>query len=261
MGTAKFTTSCDVATSFLTRNSVPYDLVASAAPGTAATVKIGNETVESYDVIAAGDDAKAKDAAFVKSINIALQDGGYPLVRDPAKVADQKLDALVAANPKLALDAAAIRAGDKTTVPLEQAIKDKLITAEEAAGATDITVYSVPGAWRLQDGRRSGAVNWTMVDRHPVRAGDLRDDGLRPDRRDPGRDVPDPHPLHRHVAALPHRQWLVRRPAAGHRLRLSAAKGDIYYGLWYPIVIAAMSLIIGTLFVRDTLGTDLNAKD
>jgi MFS family permease len=42
---------------------------------------------------------------------------------------------------------------------------------------------------------------------------------------------------------------------------LSAAKGDIYYGLWYPIVVAAMSLIIGTIFVRDTLGTDLHAKE
>jgi hypothetical protein len=32
---------------------------------------------------------------------------------------------------------------------------------------------------------------------------------------------------------------------------MSAAKGDIYYGLWYPIVIAAMTLVIGLLFVKD----------
>jgi hypothetical protein len=32
---------------------------------------------------------------------------------------------------------------------------------------------------------------------------------------------------------------------------MSAAKGDIYYGLWYPIVIAAMTLVIGILFVPD----------
>jgi MFS family permease len=30
-----------------------------------------------------------------------------------------------------------------------------------------------------------------------------------------------------------------------------AAAGDIYYGLWYPIVVAAMSFVIGTLFIRD----------
>ena len=30
-----------------------------------------------------------------------------------------------------------------------------------------------------------------------------------------------------------------------------AAQGDIYYGLWYPIVIAAMTLIVGMVFVRE----------
>ncbi|RUU95531.1 MFS transporter, partial [Mesorhizobium sp. M1A.F.Ca.IN.020.03.2.1] len=79
VGTAKFTTSCDIATSFLTKNSVPYDVVSTAAPGTAATVKIGNETVQSYDAVAAGDQAKAKEAAFQKAVNMSLQDGGYPL--------------------------------------------------------------------------------------------------------------------------------------------------------------------------------------
>ncbi|TIS69850.1 MAG: MHS family MFS transporter, partial [Mesorhizobium sp.] len=100
VGTAKFTTSCDIATSFLTKNSVPYDVVSTAAPGTAATVKIGNETVQSYDAVAAGDQAKAKEAAFQKAVNMSLQDGGYPLKRAAAKVPDQKLDAFVAANPE-----------------------------------------------------------------------------------------------------------------------------------------------------------------
>jgi len=31
-----------------------------------------------------------------------------------------------------------------------------------------------------------------------------------------------------------------------------AATGNIYSGLWYPIIIAAMTLVIGTLFVRET---------
>jgi hypothetical protein len=31
-----------------------------------------------------------------------------------------------------------------------------------------------------------------------------------------------------------------------------AATGDIYYGLWYPIVVAIMTLIIGTLFLKET---------
>ncbi|TIP33612.1 MAG: MHS family MFS transporter, partial [Mesorhizobium sp.] len=86
VGTAKFTTSCDIATSFLTKNSVPYDVVTTAAPGTAATVKIGNETVESYDAVAAGDQAKAKEGIFQKAVNMALKDGGYPLKRAAIKV-------------------------------------------------------------------------------------------------------------------------------------------------------------------------------
>ncbi len=39
---------------------------------------------------------------------------------------------------------------------------------------------------------------------------------------------------------------------------MSAAKGDIYYGLWYPIIIALMTLIIGLIFVRDTKDVDLH---
>ena len=31
-----------------------------------------------------------------------------------------------------------------------------------------------------------------------------------------------------------------------------AASGNIYYGLWYPIVVAVMTLVIGTLFLRET---------
>src|SRR5882724_1784279 len=30
-----------------------------------------------------------------------------------------------------------------------------------------------------------------------------------------------------------------------------AASGDIYYGLWYPIVVALISVVIGTIFLRD----------
>lgn len=36
-----------------------------------------------------------------------------------------------------------------------------------------------------------------------------------------------------------------------------AATGDIYAGLWYPIGIAVMTLVIGVVFLRDTLGVDL----
>jgi MFS family permease len=40
-----------------------------------------------------------------------------------------------------------------------------------------------------------------------------------------------------------------------------AAKGDIYYGLWYPIIFAAITFVIGTLFVRETKNNDIYAGD
>ena len=36
-----------------------------------------------------------------------------------------------------------------------------------------------------------------------------------------------------------------------------AATGDIYYGLWYPIVVAAMTVVVGTIFLRDTKDVDI----
>jgi len=36
-----------------------------------------------------------------------------------------------------------------------------------------------------------------------------------------------------------------------------AATGDIYFGLWYPIVVAIMTTIIGGLFLRDTKDIDI----
>ncbi|MEP7069124.1 MAG: MFS transporter [Usitatibacter sp.] len=36
-----------------------------------------------------------------------------------------------------------------------------------------------------------------------------------------------------------------------------AATGDIYYGLWYPIVVALMSFVIGSLFVKETRGRSI----
>ncbi|AOJ87754.1 MULTISPECIES: MFS transporter [Burkholderia] len=40
-----------------------------------------------------------------------------------------------------------------------------------------------------------------------------------------------------------------------------AAKGDIYSGLWYPIVIALATFVIGLLFVKDTKNSNIYAQD
>ncbi|ADG16608.1 General substrate transporter [Paraburkholderia atlantica] len=40
-----------------------------------------------------------------------------------------------------------------------------------------------------------------------------------------------------------------------------AARGNIYSGLWYPIIIAVITFVIGMLFVRETKDSDIYAKD
>ncbi|WP_416798566.1 MFS transporter [Ciceribacter azotifigens] len=257
-GTAKFTTSCDIATSTLTKNSVPYDVVAGPA-GSVASIKIGDATIESYDAVKAGDQAKAADGKMQKGINLALQANGYPLVRAAAKVPESKLDAFVAGNPELNLDAAALRAGEKTMVPTSQLVTDKLLTAEEAAGATEMAVYTVPNGGAFKMVADPQAVNWTgmvavltilmiyvtmvygpiaamLVEMFPTR---IRYTGMS---------------LPYHIG----NGWFGGLlPATA--FAMSAAKGDIYYGLWYPIVIAGVSFVIGMIFLRETKDTDIHA--
>jgi len=40
-----------------------------------------------------------------------------------------------------------------------------------------------------------------------------------------------------------------------------AWKGDIYFGLWYPIAIALITVVIGAIFVRETKDNDIYAAD
>jgi len=253
-GTAKFTTSCDIATSFLTRNSVPYDVVAGAA-GTPASVKIGDATIASYDAIAAGADAAAKDRAFQKQVDIALHDGGYPLVRGVAQVPDAKLDAFIAANPELNLNAEAVRAADKKMVA------DKLLTPAETAGAAEMAVYSIAGGGTFAMVADPAAVNWVVIIAvltvlviyvtmvyGPIAALLVE---LFPTRiRYSGMSLPY------HIG----NGWFGGLlPATA--FAMSAAKGDIYYGLWYPIVFAGITLVIGLLFLPETKDRDIHTME
>ena len=42
---------------------------------------------------------------------------------------------------------------------------------------------------------------------------------------------------------------------------LVAARGNIYVGLWYPIVVALLTFFIGSIFVRETKDDDIEARD
>jgi MFS family permease len=259
-GTSKFTSSCDIATAFLTKNSVPYDVVPGPV-GQPATVKVGDDTITSYDSVAAGADAAKTGAAFEKGVNLALHDAGYPLKRGAAKVADAKLDAFIAANPELTLNADAIRAGQKETLPADKLVVGKLLTADEAKSVTDMAVYTIPGAGSFAMTADPARVNWvgtiailfvlvfyvTMV-YGPIAALLVE---LFPTRiRYTGMSLPY------HIG----NGWFGGLlPATA--FAMSAAAGNIYYGLWYPIVFAAITLVIGILFLPETKNRDIHAMD
>jgi MFS family permease len=84
-GTASFTTSCDVAKSFLAVNSVNYSNVAAPA-GTVASIKIGDKVVTSFDKAKAGAEAAAKTKAFTDQATAAIRAAGYPATADKAKI-------------------------------------------------------------------------------------------------------------------------------------------------------------------------------
>jgi MFS family permease len=86
VGTAKFTTSCDIAKSFLARNSVNYENVP-ATTGDTAKVMIGDKEVASFEGKGLAKEEFAKKAGeFNKAATAAIRAAGYPEKADPAKV-------------------------------------------------------------------------------------------------------------------------------------------------------------------------------
>ncbi|OZB77285.1 MAG: MFS transporter [Thiomonas sp. 14-64-326] len=83
-GTAKFTSSCDIAKQMLAANSANYNTVSGTGP---AVIQIGDKTIT---VVGAKDlppdEFKAKEAALKKEIGAALKAAGYPAKADPAQM-------------------------------------------------------------------------------------------------------------------------------------------------------------------------------
>ena len=190
-GTAKFTSSCDIAKAQLARSSVNYSSAESAAPGTLAVVKVGETAIESYDASKlSGDDLKKAKATFEGALNAALKQAGYPLV--PA-------DNATVVKAKHFFD---IFNGQKMTIILTLTYLVILVTM----------VY--------------GPIASMLVEMFPTR---IRYSGLS---------------LPYHIG----NGWFGGlMPATA--FAISAQTGNIYSGLWYAIVIAVMTVVIGALFV------------
>ncbi|MFT3931593.1 MAG: MFS transporter [Spongiibacteraceae bacterium] len=86
VGTAQFTSSCDIAKAFLARNSVNYTNV-KAEPGSVARVEIGDARIESFEgANLSPAEFSAKLDAFNGELGTAIRAAGYPEKADPNTV-------------------------------------------------------------------------------------------------------------------------------------------------------------------------------
>jgi MFS family permease len=172
VGTAKFTSSCDIAKSALVTRSVNYQNE-TAAPGTIASVKVGEQSIA------------ANTPNFAQALGQAIAAHGYPVSADPNEI---------------------------SYVPAIILLTILVVYVT--------LVYAPIAAW--------------LVELFPTR---IRYSGLS---------------LPYHIGNGWFGGFL---PATA--FAIVAATGNIYSGLWYPIAVAAMSLVIGFIFLPETKDVDI----
>ena len=177
VGTAAFTTSCDVAKSALARRGIPYSN-RNATAGETAYVEIGASRVASFD--ATGDADGAARQGFDAALTAALTRAGYPDAADP----------------------------DAINTPMVVLILFVLVLYVTM-------VY--------------GPIAAMLVELFPTR---IRYTSLS---------------LPYHIGNGWFGGFLPTVAFA-----IVAASGNIYSGLWYPVIIAAMTFVIGMIFVPET---------
>jgi hypothetical protein len=183
VGTANFTSSCDIAKGALSKAGLNYQNEAAPA-GSTASVTVGWVTISAYDAKAA--DAKLRGAKFDSELKSNLQRAGYPLKADPSLM-----------NKPMAILLLAI-----------------------------LMIYGT---------MVYGPIAAMLVEYFPTR---IRYTSMS---------------LPYHIGNGWFGGFL---PASA--FAIVAAQGNIYSGLWYPIVIAVASFVVGLIFVRETRGVDIN---
>ncbi|WP_341892992.1 MFS transporter [Variovorax sp. YR752] len=188
-GTAKFTSSCDIAKQVLAASSVSYENEV-AAPGTPATIRIGETVITGYTAKGIpADEAKKKDGEFKKSVSETLKAAGYPAKADPAKM-----------NKPLIIGILVI------LVILVTMVYGPIAAMLVEMFPTRIRYTSMSLPYHIGNGWFGGLLPTTAF-------------------------------------------------------AIVAQTGNMYNGLWYPIIIAGATFVIGMLFVRETKDVDIYAKD
>jgi MFS family permease len=200
VGTARFTSPCDIAKAALARASVAYTVADTEGEG-GATIMIGETRIPAYDAAGlSGDALKEAAARFNGEVTAALRAAGYPPAAAPGIV---KIDGLF---------------------DIFSAQSLGVIVLLTALVALVTMVY--------------GPIAAALVELFPTRI--------------------------RYTAmSLPYHignGWFGGLlPATA--FAMVAQTGDPYFGLWYPVGVALMTVVIGFLFVPETKDRDILARD
>ncbi len=222
-GTVKFTSSCDIAKQKLAANSVSY--TNEATPGQSAVIKIGDNAIKVAP--SAEDIAAAREAA------------------------QKAVDDLKAASP---VDEAAVKAAETKLATLKDdaKVKDAMLSSALAKELKDHGYPSKADPAKLDKVMVSiiliylvilvtmvyGPIAAMLVEMFPTR---IRYTSMS---------------LPYHIGngwfggLLPTTSFAI-----------VAQTGNMYNGLWYPIIIAGMTFVIGMLFVKETKDVDIYAND
>ena len=218
VGTAKFNNSCDIAKSKLYSFSANSETVEGPA-GSVATISVGETVITAYNA--------ATNAAEVKDLTAKLEEaekGTDQAAKDAAKAAVDAAKGVKAAFEKQLSDALSaagypLVAKDNTTVA-------KAANFIDIFSAQKLTIIAVLTYLILLVTMVYGPIAAMLVELFPTR---IRYSGLS---------------LPYHIG----NGWFGGLlPATA--FAISAQYGNIYSGLWYAIVIALMTVVIGAIFV------------
>jgi MFS family permease len=196
VGTARFTSPCDIAKAALARASVSYT-VADTRGESGATITIGDVAIAAYDA-ASLEGAALKQAAdaFNGEVAKALRAAGYPAANDPGIVRANGLFDIFSSQ---ALSAIALLTA---LVLLVTMVYGPIAAALVELFPTRIRTTAMSLPYHIGNGWFGGllpATSFAMV----------------------------------------------------------AQSGDPYFGLWYPVGVALLTVVIGLLFVPETKDRDL----
>ncbi len=201
VGTAQFTTACDVAKAALARASVNYTVrqAPSGTPG--ASIQIGGTTIQApalRDMTPA--ERGPATARFNQEVGAALTAAGYPAAQNPSVVRMAHPFDIFREQPAVLIGVLLILVIYVTMVygPIAAALVELFPTRIRYTSMS--LPYHIGNGWF---GGLLPATSFAMI----------------------------------------------------------AQTGDVYYGLWYPIVVAMMTVVIGTLFVPETKDRDIYAND